>query len=163
MKNATLFSGAVRNTTLQLLVAGTVLMWSYAALSKLADPATTRRAMRNQVFGNQAADVLTWLVPGLELAAAAGLCFRRTRPAALMLSFILMFAFTAYVGMILWGSPARVPCSCGGILSSMSWEAHFLFNLAMLTGITAAGILDLNSLQHEFNNQEKGGTRQSIL
>lgn len=62
-----------------------------------------------------------------------------TRIPGLYGSAILLFIFTAYLtGMIL--TDKHLPCSCSGIISSLSWGQHIVFNLVFLT-IAITGIL----------------------
>jgi methylamine utilization protein MauE len=62
----------------------------------------------------------------------------KTRLLGLYASFSLMTMFTAYIIAILRFSEF-IPCSCGGVLSHMSWIQHLWFNVAFiffaLTGI----------------------------
>ncbi|MGC1244316.1 MAG: MauE/DoxX family redox-associated membrane protein [Chryseosolibacter sp.] len=61
-----------------------------------------------------------------------------------------MFAFTGYIAFILTFSP-YVPCSCGGILSSMGWTEHLIFNV-VFTALAVAGIfLHLRSQQRQIS------------
>ena len=52
-----------------------------------------------------------------------------------------MSMFTAYI-YILLNYSSFVPCSCGGILESLTWKEHMLFNIgfmaAAVIGILAA-------------------------
>jgi len=116
-----------------------ILLFTYAAASKLLDFDRFRAQLYLQPFPHTLADVLLYLLPVTELLLALLLCFNRSRFAGLVLSTCLMAIFTAYISLVLlhyWGD---VPCSCGGILSHMSWTVHLAFNWAfILTGI--AGI-----------------------
>jgi hypothetical protein len=38
-----------------------------------------------------------------------------------------MIAFTIYIGAIMIFYK-ELPCSCGGIISALSWPAHLIFN-----------------------------------
>jgi hypothetical protein len=58
---------------------------------------------------------------------------------SLLISFTLMFFFSLYIGYLLYFS-YYVPCSCGGILGDLSWNAHMYFNI-ILTLITAIAYL----------------------
>jgi len=115
-----------------------ILLWGYTGLVKLLDFESSHRAMRNQVFGNQAADVLVWLVPLAELLAAGLTAFARSRFAGLILSFFLMASFTLYILFVITNRFGRIPCSCGGIIETLSWEQHLLLNCFYLLIITYA-------------------------
>jgi len=106
-----------------------IVLWVYAALSKLLDYEESRRQMLNQVFPIFIANILLWAVPLSELTAAGLLCFQRTRRAGLKLSLLLLLLFTGYIGLVMLNVFGRVPCSCGGILEQMTWGQHLAFNL----------------------------------
>jgi hypothetical protein len=42
-----------------------------------------------------------------------------------------MAAFTGYIGFMLL-SNIELPCSCGGVISSLSWKNHLVFNILFL-------------------------------
>jgi putative oxidoreductase len=116
-----------------------VLLFIYAAGSKLMDFPVFRGQLYNQAFPHGLADVLVYALPALELLAVCLLLFRRTQMAGLLLSLYLMLAFTGYIVLALLHFWDRVPCSCGGILSRMTWGSHLAFNL-VFTAIALAAI-----------------------
>lgn len=128
------------------LTAALMLLFSYAAISKLADPGLFRAQLYLQPFPHAVADVLVVAIPALELAAIGLLCRERTYPAGLWLSLILMSAFTLYIALILLLSPGPLPCSCGGILNRLSWRAHLIFNICFV--LASAAAIRLNSRKH---------------
>jgi putative oxidoreductase len=117
-----------------------VLLFTYAALSKLADFPAFRGQLYNQAFPHGVADVLAYLLPATELSAVGLLLFPRTFFAGLQLSLSLMLLFTGYIALVLLHFWNRIPCSCGGVLSHMGWETHLVFNI-IFTGIAFTGIL----------------------
>lgn len=104
-------------------------LFAYAALSKMADYEKSLGEMRNQVFPNSIAAILTWLVPTVELILAVLLVVQVTRKKAVLASLILLSLFTVYIAVVMTGVFGRVPCSCGGILKNMSYGTHLIFNL----------------------------------
>lgn len=70
---------------------------------------------------------LSWAVPISELLVALLLLLPRTRRLGLLGSGILMGCFTIYVAWMMIALP-HLPCSCGGIISSLSWKAHLWLN-----------------------------------
>jgi len=72
---------------------------------------------------------VSWFIPLLELFITVLLLFRITRLPGLLASFSLMILFTFYIIAIL-GFSEYIPCSCGGILSKMTWGQHLVFNAA---------------------------------
>ncbi|MBS1577374.1 MAG: hypothetical protein JST09_18905 [Bacteroidetes bacterium] len=51
-------------------------------------------------------------------------------------SFVMMSVFSLYIGYMTFFDPDH-SCSCGGVLESMSWIGHLIFNivLTLATGI----------------------------
>lgn len=105
-----------------------ILLFTYAAVSKLLDYETFLVQLGQSPMLSAFAFILSWTVPFSELGIAALLSFKKTRRAGLLASLFLMAMFTAYIYIMLhYGS--FVPCSCGGILEDMDWTEHFYFNL----------------------------------
>lgn len=123
---------------LELICCLLMLLFSYAAVSKLAAYKVFAGQLRNSPFIEHYASTIAWLVPVTECIIVLLLIFNKTRLTGLVASFTLMLAFTVYIYMILHFS-SHVPCSCGGVLAMMGWTQHFWFNvfftLLALTGI----------------------------
>lgn len=109
-----------------------VLLWAYTAGSKILNMEAFKFQLANQTFGKTAAALLLWLIPISELLAALLLLFTKTRFLGLILSAGLLFLFTGYIGLVLFGYYDRTPCSCGGVLKEMGWKLHFWFNVYFL-------------------------------
>jgi len=67
------------------------------------------------------------------------LAIKRTRVAGLVFSFWMLLVFTVYIAVAMSKWFGKVPCSCGGILSKMSWGTHLSFNILFLL-LTVLGI-----------------------
>jgi putative oxidoreductase len=109
-----------------------ILLFIYAAVSKLLTFSEFRQQLYNQTFPHQVAGILLYLLPAAELITAALLCGTRSMLAGLAASAALLAAFTAYISLVMLHYWDRVPCSCGGILSHMSWTTHLIFNWVFL-------------------------------
>ncbi len=119
------------------------LLFAYTAISKIYDWQGTKNGLHNQVFPNWIADILLYGLPPVELVTAILLLYQKTRIAGLWLSILLMTAFTIYVGLVMIGIFGRIPCSCGGILNTMGWGEHLVFNLVFLL-LALIGLYVLN-------------------
>ncbi len=126
-------------TILNSIIFLLVLLWIYTAVSKLINIHEFERQLKNQVFGKAFTQWLFWLIPITEISAAIMLVFKSTKIYGLVLSLILMALFTGYIGLVLINFYPRIPCSCGGVLKSLGWYAHFWFNLFFLC-ISVLGI-----------------------
>lgn len=126
----------LRKIALEILTALLIVLFLYAALSKLLD------YQKFYIQVNQS-PLLTglvwvpWLTIGVELLTCVLLIAPRFRVIGYFLSLGLMGAFTAYIVAVLKFSP-YVPCSCGGILEDMSWNQHLLFNVSFIVVSTVA-------------------------
>ncbi|WP_143822157.1 MauE/DoxX family redox-associated membrane protein [Mucilaginibacter pedocola] len=109
-----------------------ILLYAYAAISKLAEFDEFRGEMLNQNFPREATEALVYLVPASELLAIALLLFPRSESYGLWLSLALLMLFSGYIALVLLGFWDRVPCSCGGILRRMGWGTHLAFNLSFV-------------------------------
>lgn len=128
-----------RNTILEIISAILVFLFIYTAVSKLLDFDKFKYQLSQSPFIGSISWLVVWIIPLAELLISLSLLIRRTRPAALHFSFFIMLLFTGYIFIMLRYSP-YLPCSCGGVLSAMSWKQHFIFNL-IFTGLSLAGIL----------------------
>ncbi|WP_418637279.1 MauE/DoxX family redox-associated membrane protein [Winogradskyella sp.] len=108
-----------------------VLLFLYAATSKLLDFETFTVQLAQSPLLSAYAGIIAWLVPGIEILIACLLMFERFRMVALYASFTLMVMFTAYIYIILNFSDF-IPCSCGGVLEKLSWTQHLIFNVVFI-------------------------------
>jgi hypothetical protein len=123
-------TGTKLNRILLELISGLlILLFVYAAVTKVADFKTTLHEIDNQVLPHWLTPWLAVGIPLAELLIVAGLFTRRFKMAALYASLALMAVFTIYIGLALLNVYQRMPCSCGGVLKHMGWRAHFFFNL----------------------------------
>ncbi|WP_316824729.1 MauE/DoxX family redox-associated membrane protein [Pedobacter miscanthi] len=109
-----------------------VLLFVYAAFSKLFTFSDFDQQLHNQSFPGWLADFLLYFLIPAEIITALLLCYKRTMLSGLLISVGLMLAFTTYIAMVMLHFWDRVPCSCGGILSQMGWTAHLIFNSIFL-------------------------------
>ena len=85
------------------------------------------------------AGILSWLIPTIEMVIVMMLTIYSTRFYGLLSSLFLLIVFTMYIaGMLLSGS--HLPCSCGGVISRLSWKEHLVFNLFFMA-LSLAGIV----------------------
>lgn len=118
-----------KENILKFICGSIAALFFYAAFSKLMDYDKSVGEMRNQIFSATIANILTWLIPTIEVTLTFLLLFPNTRKIALWASLLLLSAFTLYIGVVMTGIFGRIPCSCGGILKNMSYGTHLIFNL----------------------------------
>ncbi len=110
-----------------------IFLWTYAAMSKLLNYEQSRAQMMDQAFPAAINKLLVWAVPATELFSASLLLFNRGRKPGLVASAALLSAFSIYIILVMSRSFDHIPCSCGGIISSLSWGQHLVFNMSFLT------------------------------
>lgn len=125
-----------------------IILFSYAAFSKLLDYESFTIQLGQSPLLSAFAGWVSWFIPTLELLIAVLLMFKQTRFLALTASFGLMMMFSAYIYIILHYSEF-VPCSCGGILEKMTWNQHLIFNLFFCLISALAIIFSLQELPQQ--------------
>ncbi len=151
-----------RKTVIEIISALFVLLWCYAAVSKLLDYRTFKVQLGKSPLITEFAGFAAIAVPLSELTIAglllAGLYRQRYRLWGLYLSLFLMTLFTAYIIAILNFS-YYIPCSCGGILSSLGWTEHVIFNLVFVV-LAIVGII-LSVAGQRPANAARGSTNKT--
>ncbi|MEO2081156.1 MauE/DoxX family redox-associated membrane protein [Leeuwenhoekiella sp.] len=104
-----------------------ILLWVYAATAKLLEFEDFSVQLGQSPLLSAYAGVLVWLVPLSEYVLSGLLLIPKTKKVGLYGSLCLMMAFTTYIIIIL-NYADFVPCSCGGILESLGWTEHLIFN-----------------------------------
>ena len=132
-----------KNTIVELISSLLMFLFLYTALSKLLEFDKFKYQIGQSPFITNISWLVIWSIPLAEIITSIFLIFKRTRLAGLYLSFFLLLLFTGYVFIMLRYS-SYLPCSCGGVLSIMSWKQHLIFNL-VFTGLSLAGIIVQNS------------------
>lgn len=116
-----------------------IILFVYAAISKLLDFESFRIQLGQSPILTAHADWVAWTVPLSELVVAGMLFVPRLRFWGLCASLFLMYMFTTYIVIIL-NFTDFIPCSCGGVLETMGWTEHLVFNLFFVT-LGTIGIL----------------------
>jgi uncharacterized membrane protein YphA (DoxX/SURF4 family) len=129
----------IKKIAIEIISSLLVLLFVYTGLSKLLDFQTFHLQLSKSPFITKFADAVAWTLPIGELVVALALVFKWTRLPGLYASLFLMTMFTAYIYAMLNYS-YDLPCSCGGIISKMTWTQHLWFN-AGYTALCVGGIL----------------------
>ncbi|MDE3184848.1 MAG: hypothetical protein KGM16_15665 [Bacteroidota bacterium] len=130
-----------QKVTIEMIDFLLILLFVYAATSKLWEYNTFIIQLGNSPFLKPFAGIIVWLIPTIELGIALMLTLKRTRFYGLLFALLLLIIFTGYIaGMLLSGSP--LPCSCGGVISELSWKEHLVFNLVFVATSMAGLVLD---------------------
>lgn len=120
---------SVKNNYIDFVSLALIVLWMYAAASKLADVQLFAEQLKLQPLPSWSAPVLVWLLPAVEIITALLLAFRRTRGIGFFISLLLLLSFSFYTAFALSGAYGSIPCSCGGVFSFMGWKGHLIFNV----------------------------------
>ncbi len=126
-----------------------ILLFSYAAVSKILDYENFSIQLSSFPYLPDTIKYFAWLVPSSEFAIIVLLLLPRYRLTGFYVAILLLMIFTVYLFMVIMYAP-HIPCSCGGILQRLSWNAHIIFNSCwILLGVTGVW-LEKKHLKNEF-------------
>ncbi|RLJ75147.1 MauE/DoxX family redox-associated membrane protein [Pedobacter alluvionis] len=114
---------------IEIVVILLVILFLYTGISKLVDFKGFTSDLNNQPFPNSLTPVLSWALPIAEIAIVVALSFERNRLIGLYAALLLMSLFTMYNALVLLHVFDYVPCSCGGVISKLTWPQHLVFNI----------------------------------
>lgn len=127
----------------EVIVAILLVVWLYTGISKLIEWRSFSIQMHQSPVFYGYARVATFAGPILEILLAGLLIFKKSRKFGMIGSFILMSFFSWYVWWLMTHLP-NLPCSCGGIVSFLSWPQHLALNV-FLSLISLIGIFYLRN------------------
>lgn len=133
-----------RTTIVEVISALLIILFIYTGLNKIMDYNTFLLQVGRSPFLEKYNKLIAITLPPSELFIALSLVFKRSRLLGLHLSFFLMTLFTGYVWVML-NYAYDLPCSCGGIISSMDWHDHLIFNFCFTILALVAIFLESNS------------------
>lgn len=138
-RSRVLISDKAKRTIVDVITYLYVLLFLYAATSKLIDYDKFQLQMSKSPIITGFAQILVWMVPALEIVISIMLLLKRTLMLGLYAALGLMCLFTAYIYAIL-NFTDTIPCSCGGVLEKLGWTEHLIFNIAFVA-LAITGIL----------------------
>jgi uncharacterized membrane protein YphA (DoxX/SURF4 family) len=105
-----------------------ILIFTYAATSKIFDYKGFYIFLQATPHLAVAAKFLVWALPASELFISLLLLIPSFRNIGLFAACIMMITFTIYIAYMLL-THSHLPCSCGGIISTLSWQEHLWLNI----------------------------------
>jgi len=121
----------IKSTISPIIISLFVFLLAYTGLSKIFHHSLFVVTLRQSQVLNSYAGLISWFLPILELCTAALLIIKKTQRLALYTTLTLMLIFTFYILYLLVFVP-DLPCSCGGVLQSLSWSGHLILNLFLV-------------------------------
>jgi uncharacterized membrane protein len=120
-----------KKSNLETIVTLIVILFIWTGLSKYIDNTQFKNALNKSPLISNYSNLISFVLPGLELATAILLIVPRLRLTGLYISSGLLILFTFYLLVIL-RSYKNLPCTCGGVISKLSWIQHVYFNIFFL-------------------------------
>ncbi|WP_207515009.1 MauE/DoxX family redox-associated membrane protein [Longitalea luteola] len=108
-----------------------IILFLYTGISKLMEYSVFKEQIADSPILKPMAPFIAWALPLTEFLVSLLLIIPRWRLKGLYASLSLMIAFTIYIIAIMTFNK-ELPCSCGGIISLLSWEGHLVFNSAFI-------------------------------
>jgi hypothetical protein len=133
---------ARRKNIVEGIAAVFILLFMYTALSKTVFIGPTVDVLRITPYVKGFPLQTAWAVVGAEYLAALLLFIPRTRKTGLISSLILMLGFIGYIIWMQISAPS-LPCSCGGVISDLTWNQHLIFNIGFAL-LAVVGIVLMN-------------------
>lgn len=124
----------------EIVAANFILLFVYTGVTKLIEHDKFSTALFKSPLLHSYYNVVAFSIPIMELLTAGFLFTPGTRRFGLVLSLLLMTVFTIYIAYMIAFTP-HLPCSCGGIISSLSWKAHLILD-TILTLLAASAVFD---------------------
>ena len=130
--------------TLSATIALLIILWFYAALTKVVDYNNFVATLSRSPLIDQFANTIGWTLLTVEFGIVLLLFFPKLQALGLYASALLLIVFTGYILYMLSYVP-HLPCSCGGIIQQLSWKQHLIFNVAFIL-ITIFGIRSFRAI-----------------
>lgn len=108
-----------------------ILLFVYTAASKLLAHNSFVFTLSQSPLLQRYSIPLSWIIPLTEILISCFLFIPRLRKTGLLFSVILMTAFTIYISFMIAFTPT-LPCSCGGVIKSLTWKEHLLLNISFV-------------------------------
>lgn len=108
-----------------------IVLFVYTATNKILTVSSFEQTLHRLPIVGQYSFILAYLIPIIEYGCAILLIIPKTLRVGLIASQIMLFGFTFYLAYQL-ASHNKLPCSCGGVISTLSWDQHLYFNLSIM-------------------------------
>lgn len=103
-------------------------LFSYTAQSKLMDHGRFFRGISKVEWIGNYATLISYAVPFAEILVALLILIPWTNKIGLWCFLGTVIVFTVYIIIaLLWAK--NLPCRCGGVIETLSWNEHIWFNV----------------------------------
>jgi uncharacterized membrane protein YphA (DoxX/SURF4 family) len=125
------FGWLSKATIVEIISVLFIILFLYTGISKLMEYSVFKEQIAESPILQPIAPFIAWSLPLTEFLVSLLLIIPRWRLKGLYASLGLMIAFTIYIGAIMTFNK-ELPCSCGGIISLLSWKDHLIFNTVFI-------------------------------
>lgn len=122
-----------------------ITLFAYTAINKFWDLDYIQTSLEKYPIIGPAAPFFTWAVPIAEVIVVTLLFVPKTRFWGIVSSTVLLISFTIYI-IYLMAVSSVLPCTCGGMISTLTWGQHLFVN-ALLSVSGVIGILLIRKRQ----------------
>lgn len=120
-----------RSTIVNIVSSLLVLLFTYTALNKLIDHEIFQAQLTRFPLLNNYSAFFSWFIPSSELLVVLLLIIPKFKLYGLYAALFLLIAFTVFLILMISFSK-NLPCSCGGVITKLSWKQHIFFNLLFI-------------------------------
>jgi uncharacterized membrane protein YphA (DoxX/SURF4 family) len=104
-----------------------VLLYTYTGVAKLLQLPQQQAVLAQLPYIGGLSSFIAIAVPVAELVVVCALLIPSLTKPGLTCSLCMLVVFTTYIIAALLGN-SHLPCSCGGVLRSLTWTQHIFFN-----------------------------------
>lgn len=109
-----------------------IMLFMYTAASKLLTIKSFASTLAKSPLIGSLNFVVAWFIPIIEIMISIVLIIPSLRKPGIYAALLLMSTFTLYL-IYMVCSGVELPCHCGGVISSMTWQQHIWFNLGFIS------------------------------
>ncbi len=128
-----------KELVIDLAVYSHILLFFYTAFSKLITYPSFLKVLSDLPVIGEWHELMALTVIFSEILFGLLLIFPVSRIRGLWCALSLMILFTLYLGYHI-AVRSKLPCSCGGVISGLSWPEHVIFNMGFIL-LGVAGLI----------------------
>lgn len=130
------------STTTEIAAGLLICLFLFTGVDKLHNYSKFKDALSKSPLLMEMAGIIAWSLPTVEILIALLLFIPVTRKIGFKGSIVIMLVFIMYLSYMMAFAP-KLPCMCAGLLESLSWKSHIIFNTLMVVlailGVVASG------------------------
>jgi uncharacterized membrane protein YphA (DoxX/SURF4 family) len=140
-----------KNAIVEIITVLYIILFLYSGISKIMEYSIFKEQIATSPFFAPFSKLIAVSVPALEFISVALLIIPAWRLKGLYTSLALMTIFTLYIiGIMMLND--KLPCSCGGVISELSWTQHIIFNCIFIALATIGAIFQIK-VKREFRSE----------